>query len=247
MQLTSLLQAPLSTLHTLRETRLCLNYIGVEEGDLVCEIGCGNGFTSFILSKLVKQVTAVDISEQLIKYLNEQSHPHNVRFQVIDVTKPLPKEFWGRYDKAICIDVMEHVEDPKKALDFTSQILKKGGIAIVTFPLNMPHHGKTLFAKSDLEKLAQECEACVAEAKILKLSRVGSIIDHSYTKFRELLRPSKEVNTFENTVAFEMMRKPRRIYGLFKLLTVFLFTTCKDPFYEDESGERALLILRRKE
>lgn len=127
MRLTELLRAPLSSLHTLRETKLCLDFMQVDKGDAICEIGLGTGFTSLILSKRFKRVVAIDISERLIEVLCSSPHPDNVEFFAMDATKEPPKELLNQFDKCICIDVLEHVEDPLGLLTFISQILRRGG------------------------------------------------------------------------------------------------------------------------
>lgn len=65
--------------------------------------------------------------EKVIKFRNENPKHRNVEFYAMDVTKEPPKEFLNRFDKCICIDVLEHVENPAKLLEFVSSVLKTGG------------------------------------------------------------------------------------------------------------------------
>lgn len=127
MRLTELLRAPLSSLHTLRETKLCLDFMQVNKGDTICEIGLGTGFTSLILSKRFKRVVGIDISMPLVEALCASRHPDNVEFYAIDATKEPPNELLNQFGRCICIDVLEHVEDPLGLLTFISRILRRGG------------------------------------------------------------------------------------------------------------------------
>ena len=47
----------------------------------------------------------------------------------------------GSVDAVICRSVLEHVEDPKKAVSELRRILKKGGKLYVTVPFIHPYHG----------------------------------------------------------------------------------------------------------
>ncbi|KYO66806.1 class I SAM-dependent methyltransferase [Thermovenabulum gondwanense] len=55
---------------------LTKNYI--RECDTVLDIGCGTGRLSIELSKIVKQVYAIDISEEVINYLKEKCKKNNI-------------------------------------------------------------------------------------------------------------------------------------------------------------------------
>ena len=123
-----LLRGPLAALHELQRAELCFNSLGLNKSDVVCEIGCGAGFASFWLSKRCKKVIAIDISEPLIEFLSKRPHPNNLEFCVIDATQNPPKSLCNMFDKFICIDAMEHVEDPLSLLNFVSQILKTGEV-----------------------------------------------------------------------------------------------------------------------
>jgi SAM-dependent methyltransferase len=39
-----------------------------------------------------------------------------------------------KFDAVLCTEVLEHVPDPVKALEKMSQLLRPGGVAIITFP-----------------------------------------------------------------------------------------------------------------
>ncbi len=44
------------------------------------------------------------------------------------------------FDVAVCIAILEHVEDPRKAIKELHRVLKKGGLIWVEVPLNQPYH-----------------------------------------------------------------------------------------------------------
>jgi SAM-dependent methyltransferase len=60
-------------------------------------------------------------------------------------------------DTILCTQVLEHVPEPKKIVDESFRVLKKGGIAIFTVPMASPIHGQPhdyfRFTKIALEKV----------------------------------------------------------------------------------------------
>jgi len=245
IKLAELLNAHLSSLHTPRETQLCLDSLGLERSDAICEIGLGTGLTSLILSRRCRKVIAIDVSEPLIRFLQEQPQPSNLEFYAADGTKPAPKELVDQFDKCICIDVMEHVEDPAELFAFISQILKRCGRGVITFPINNPHHGRNYFTKDNLLNLIVRSDLEV-QVKILKLDRLGSLLESIPGKFQSVLvKRSVETDEFDGTLCFQMMQKPKRVHAFYKLAIGLLFKVHQRPFYEDESGNRALLLVQK--
>ena len=127
LKFNDLINMPLSNIYAIRELELVLNYLNLDKDDHLLDIGCGSGRVCFMASKYVKKVVGADISKVVINFLNEKPKPDNVEFYVMDATKEPPDVFLNRFDKCICIDVLEHVGDPKMFLEFISKILKVGG------------------------------------------------------------------------------------------------------------------------
>ena len=156
MKFNELINAPLANLHTMRELQLILNFLDLQKDDKVLEIGTGSGTATFIISKHVRCITGIDISKPLINFLNKNTKTNNIDFYAIDATKDPPTEFINKFDKCICIDVMEHVEDSKALLNFMQRILKIGGRLGITFPINNIHHGRNYFTKKDVYELFKD-------------------------------------------------------------------------------------------
>lgn len=126
MKFNELINAPISNLYSMRTLELVLSNLNLSKDDSVLEIGLGSGFETFMISKQSREVVGIDISEPLIKFLNKSPKLDNAKFYVMDSTKKPPNEFLGAFDKCICLDVLEHVEDPRGLLDFISKILRRG-------------------------------------------------------------------------------------------------------------------------
>jgi len=248
MEFSELLRMPLSELGILHRTELCRNLLPPARSDIVCEIGPGNGLAGFVLSGLCRRVVAIDISEPLIEFLSNNPHPDNLEFYAIDATKNPPNDFRARFDKCICMDVMEHAEDPPGLLKFISQILKAGGSAVITFPINNLHHGRNFFTRDSLLELVAKSDLKM-DIRFVRLDRLGWLLENIPYKFQSVLSNSSKAESdedeFDSTACFQMLQKPKRMYSLYKLAITLLFKVHVNPFYDSEAGDRALIIAKK--
>jgi len=95
-------------------------------GSIVLEAGCGTGAQTIILSKNSPKakIISVDVSqESLIKA--SALNLHNVSFQIADIFNlPFNEE---SFDHVFICFVLEHLQEPLKALHCLKKVLKKGG------------------------------------------------------------------------------------------------------------------------
>ncbi len=93
-----------------------------DEIDSINEIGCGEGYlSSFTLSLNVASVKACDFSEKIVNFA--QKRESNVHFYIGNIYD-LKREN-DNADLVICCEVLEHLENPEKALDKLSKIANK--------------------------------------------------------------------------------------------------------------------------
>lgn len=96
----------------------------------VLDIGCGIGSLSFELSKLFKEVTAIDMDEAMLEKSNEKNSM-GVRFKNLDMLE-IEKEFGkNSFDAIICFgNTLVHLPGPDNIVDFfiqSGKLLKKNG------------------------------------------------------------------------------------------------------------------------
>jgi len=86
------------------------------------DIGCGNMPYKDILPDKVTQYDTFDIERRVpeVKFVGD--------IQNMDMIKD------GSYDSAICIEVLEHVQNPFKAISEVYRILKQDGTLILSIP-----------------------------------------------------------------------------------------------------------------
>ncbi len=100
------------------------------------DVGCGDGALLRMLHKRYPKVSfhGVDLSAVVIER-NQAALPH-MQFATANVAvDPLP----GSYDVVVCTEVLEHLDDPAKALRTIAEATKPGGHAVITTPTGTVH------------------------------------------------------------------------------------------------------------
>jgi ubiquinone/menaquinone biosynthesis C-methylase UbiE len=115
----------------------------VKPGETVCDLGCGNGFYTLRLARLVGpkgKVYAVDIQPEMLKMLNERAKKErigNVTLILGSVINPRLPE--GQIDLVLLIDVYHEFSYPEQMLAAIRKSLKpQGRIALAEFRAEDP-------------------------------------------------------------------------------------------------------------
>ena len=123
-----------------REERcsLMLANLGVKRGMTVCDMGCGNGFYSLQLAKMVGpkgRVLAVDIQPEMLKLLRERMHKEG-----IDNITPIlgslhdPRLPDGQVDLILLVDVYHEFSHPEYMLKAMRRSLSpEGTVALLEY------------------------------------------------------------------------------------------------------------------
>jgi len=118
----------------------------------ILDIGCGAGTLSFYLANKGHNVLGIDISSKAIKECNASKKAlglKNTDFQRVDFPDRIPN---GKFDVIIFTEVIEHLEDDKKALQSIYKLLKPNGLMILSTPSDTaPLHKLGLTKKFDQE------------------------------------------------------------------------------------------------
>lgn len=112
-----------------------LRLLEIKDSDSFLDYGCGNGVLAYYLAKEYKcHVTGIDISEEAISRAMESSlyDKLDVSFIAGDITEMSIQE---RFEKIMCVEVIEHVDDDSMLLERFSEVLKDGGILLLTTQL----------------------------------------------------------------------------------------------------------------
>jgi len=102
----------------------------LERGDRLLDIGCGDGTLGYYAKTKYKEVYGVDISEKAIDIARKRG----IKTFKIDLNKetlPFPDNY---FDAVTCLDVIEHIIDPRFLVKEIYRVLKKGEILIISTP-----------------------------------------------------------------------------------------------------------------
>jgi ubiquinone/menaquinone biosynthesis C-methylase UbiE len=113
------------------DCRMLLDALGVEPGQTVCDLGCGNGFYTLELARLVGPegtVYAVDIQPEMLRMLVHnatQQRLGNIRPVLGTVVDPRLPE--AAIDLVLCVDVYHEFSHPEQMLARIRESLADGG------------------------------------------------------------------------------------------------------------------------
>ncbi len=128
---------------------------------MVLDAACGVGYGADYLSKVAGEVVGVDISQEAIVYAKEHYQRENIQFKRMDVHK---LEFPDKYfDVACSFETLEHLDSPERYIAEVRQVLKEGGVFIISTPQAKrtthrpkdPYH-KVEFSQRDFTELLRK-------------------------------------------------------------------------------------------
>ena len=112
--------------HHLDITNKTLRLMDLKKTDRVLDLGCGSGWASRLLAKDAREVTGVDVSDEMVKQATESSKNYpNVKF------------LWGSaqkipcgdnsFDKMLSVESFYYYADQEAALDEIFRVMVPGG------------------------------------------------------------------------------------------------------------------------
>lgn len=129
----------------LRETReneengeLLRKWLKVQPGDVVCDLGCGNGYHTLPLAQAVGpegKVFAVDLQPKMLEFLSERAEQLEIENLVpIECTVDDPRLPEKSTDMVLMVDVYHELSHPVRVMGHLRRSLRKGGqVVLVEF------------------------------------------------------------------------------------------------------------------
>jgi SAM-dependent methyltransferase len=117
----------------------------------VLDIGSGVGTIDFYLGSKGKNVTGIEISQQAVNIAKLNAKIFNLEKKIEFINSTFPsRTITNKYDLVIFSEVIEHLENDKKALNDIWKVLKPGGFLIITTPsMNAPLYRLQLVHRFD--------------------------------------------------------------------------------------------------
>jgi len=117
------------------DCRLLLEALGIEPGQRVCDLGCGNGFYAIELARLVGPegvVYAVDIQPEMLRMLARRAAQEQLgNIRPILGTAIDPRLPPGSIDLVLCVDVYHEFSHPEPMLARIRESLAEGGTLVL--------------------------------------------------------------------------------------------------------------------
>ena len=117
-----------------RRARRVIQQLELKKGDKVLDLGCGNGYYPYLLSRipLNLKITGIDSHLNAIEDAKRDVGEKNAKFIIGNAEKlPFPE---NSFDKIVMSEIIEHVRDDIMVLKEARRVLKPGGILVLTTP-----------------------------------------------------------------------------------------------------------------
>lgn len=95
----------------------------------VLDAGCGWGTTFLALERAGYRVTGMDVSRRALERLARPGRD----LVVADLTRPIPNGL-DVHDAVLALDVIEHIDDDREAVQGLARLVRPGGVVVVSVP-----------------------------------------------------------------------------------------------------------------
>ena len=119
-----------------RRVETMLRWLGIQSNEKVLDCGCGEGFYSMVVSELYEDINIVafDYNAELLKLAAGWAEKSkNIVFQNGNIENGLPFADES-FHRVVFTEVLEHLDDDKKALEEVFRVVKPGGVVGLTVP-----------------------------------------------------------------------------------------------------------------
>jgi ubiquinone/menaquinone biosynthesis C-methylase UbiE len=114
---------------------LMLANLGIKRGMTICDMGCGNGFYTLKMAKMVGEnghIYGVDIQPEMLKLLNDRADDQAIRnFTPVLGTFIDPRLPKGKFDLILCVDVYHEFSYPEQMLAAMRESLTPKGLMVL--------------------------------------------------------------------------------------------------------------------
>ena len=107
---------------------LFVQFVGVESGDRVLDVGCGTGSLTWeiVRTTAVSKIVGIDASKAFLEYARSQYADPRLTFEVGDAQKITYAD--GSFDRCLSMLVMRHIGDAARATSKMRRVTRAGGV-----------------------------------------------------------------------------------------------------------------------
>jgi len=205
-----------------------LSALGKVQGQLLLDIGGGDGTLSYLIAERGAQTVTIDTAQMALRFAQGEFVRRRMTARTVAAsayTMPFPT---GTFDAAACSDVIEHVQLPERLLAEAARVLRPGGRFVLTTPLRVtekplsPMHVQEFFPGELADLLSQAFSGVTvtAFAPLALLELYG--LPFHWLGERPLFR------YLFNAVAIYLGRNPFNLCAPFRYLSMLIATGRKN-------------------
>ena len=127
----------------------------LDKGERLLDIGCGDGTLGYFAKNKYKEVYGIDISKEALKIAKKRG----IIVEKVNLNEeklPFENEY---FDAVTCLDVIEHVFEPRDLIKEINRVLKRGGSLVISTPnIRYWRHLFSLIVKGRFPKTSDDTE-----------------------------------------------------------------------------------------
>ncbi len=168
----------------------------------ILDVGCGGGILTEAMAKLGGEVTGLDLAEPLIKVAIEHAAAEKLKIQYHNTAvEVFAEQAEEAYDVITCMEMLEHVPDPKSIINAMSKMLKpKGFIFLSTIDRSLKSFLKVIIGAEYLARMlprgTHHYQQFIRPAELTEILRASAIepIKFGGLKFNPLTKTFSLIN-----------------------------------------------------